>query len=136
MAFDAHANFGVSRVGVAPSPATTGTSLTVATGEGTRFPAVPFNATLAPSGGLATPANAEIVRVTARSGDVLTITRAQEGSVARAVVVGDLCVASITAKALQDLETGAARTDVSNVFTATPQIIRTGAGATLNLDNQ
>jgi hypothetical protein len=122
MAFDAHANFGVSSVAVAPSPSTTGTSLTVATGEGTRFPAVPFNATLAPSGVLATPANAEIVRVTARSGDVLTITRAQEGSVARAVVVGDLCVASITAKALQDLETTAARTDVANTF-VTDQVI-------------
>jgi hypothetical protein len=117
MAIDAHANFGVSSVAVAPSPATTGTSLTVATGEGTRFPAAPFNATVAPSGVLATPANAEIVRVTARSGDVLTITRAQEGSVARAVVVGDLCVASITAKALQDIETGYARLDASNTFT-------------------
>jgi hypothetical protein len=125
MAFDAHANFGVSSVAVAPSPATTGTSLTVATGEGTRFPAAPFNATLAPSGVLATPANAEIVRVTARSGDVLTITRAQEGSVARAVVVGDLCVASITAKALQDIETMPyAWTDAANTFTA-PQYIQT-----------
>jgi hypothetical protein len=122
MAFDAHANFGVSSVAVAPSPATTGTSLTVATGEGTRFPAAPFNVTLAPAGVLATPANAEIVRVTARSGDVLTITRAQEGSVARAVVVGDLCVASITAKALQDIETGAARTDVTNIFTASQRM--------------
>jgi hypothetical protein len=125
MAFDAHANFGVSSVAVAPSPSTTGTSLTVATGEGTRFPAAPFNATLAPSGVLATPANAEIVRVTARSGDVLTITRAQEGSVARAVVVGDLCVASITAKALQDIETTPyARTDAANIFTAQVQQIQ------------
>jgi hypothetical protein len=131
MAFDAHSNFGVSSVAVAPSPSTTGTSLTVATGEGTRFPAAPFNATLAPSGVLATPANAEIVRVTARSGDVLTITRAQEGSVARAVVVGDLCVASITAKALQDIETTPyARTDAANTFVvgqtlseATPNVV-------------
>jgi hypothetical protein len=125
MAFDAHANFGVSSVAVAPSPATTGTSLTVATGEGTRFPVAPFNATLAPAGVLATPANAEIVRVTARSGDVLTITRAQEGTVARAVVVGDLCVASITAKALQDIEsgTGFARLDSANTFTQPDQSI-------------
>jgi hypothetical protein len=126
MAFDAHSNFGVSSVAVAPSPATTGTSLTVATGEGTRFPAVPFNATLAPAGVLATPANAEIVRVTARSGDVLTITRAQEGSVARAVVVGDLCVASITAKALTDIETTAARTDTGNTFTQPQTFQNTG----------
>src|SRR4030095_6515907 len=100
MAFDAHKNFAISSVAVAPSPPLSGTSLTVTSGEGAVFPAVPFNVTVCPAGVLPTHVNAEIMRVTARSGDVLTITRAQEGSVARAVAVGDLCVASITAKAL------------------------------------
>jgi hypothetical protein len=121
MAFDAHKNFAMSAVVTPPSPPTTGASLTVTTGEGALFPAAPFNATVCPPGVLPSAANAEIVRVTARSGDVLTITRAQEGSVARAVAVGDLCVASITAKTLQDIETTPyARTDVSNTFTASP----------------
>jgi hypothetical protein len=107
----------MSAVVTPPSPPTSGTSLTVVTGEGALFPAAPFNATVCPPGVLPSAANAEIVRVTARSGDVLTITRAQEGSVARAVVVGDLCVASITAKALQDIETTPyARTDAANTF--------------------
>jgi hypothetical protein len=104
MAFDAHKNFALSLVAVAPTPATSGTSLTVTAGEGAGFPAVPFNATIAPPSGVPTRANAEIVRVTARSGDVLTITRAQEGSTARSIQIGDLIAATITAKSLTDIE--------------------------------
>ena len=106
---DAHANFAVSTVATAPSPATSGTSVTVATGHGSRFPAVPFNATIAPAGTLPDPTNSEIVRVTARSGDVLTITRAQESSIARSVTVGDVIAATITAKTLTDIETSYAQ---------------------------
>jgi hypothetical protein len=105
MAFDAHKNFAISSVAVAPAPPLTGTSLTVTTGEGAVFPVVPFNATVCPAGVLPTSVNAEIVRVTARAGDVLTITRTQEGTNGRLIAVGDLIVASITAKALTDLET-------------------------------
>jgi hypothetical protein len=127
MAFDAHKNFAMSAVVTPPSPPTSGTSLTVVTGEGALFPAAPFNATVCPPGVLPSVANSEIVRVTARSGDVLTITRAQEGSVARAVVVGDLCVASITAKAFQDIETTPyARTDLANEFVANQVIAGSG----------
>lgn len=104
MAFDAHANFAVSAVSTAPTPATSGTSLVVATGQGSRFPAVPFNATIWPSGASPDPTNAEIVRVTARTSDTLTITRAQEGSTARSVVAGDVIAATITAKTLTDME--------------------------------
>ena len=102
---DAHKNFAYSTVATAPSPATSGTSLVVASGEGTRFPTPPFNATIWPSTGVATPANAEVVRVTNISTDTLTITRAQEGSTARTVVVGDRIIGSITAKTLTDIET-------------------------------
>jgi hypothetical protein len=94
---DAHANFAVSSVATAPSPATSGTSLVVASGEGSRFPAVPFNAVIAPASATPTPANAEVVRVTARATDTLTITRAQEGSTARTVIVGDRIYAGLTA---------------------------------------
>ena len=107
MAFDAHKNFALSLVASAPTPATSGTSLTVTSSEGALFPAAPFNATIAPPSGLPTSANAEIVRVTARTGDVFTLARAQEGSTARAVQVGDLIAATITAKSLTDLESGA-----------------------------
>lgn len=104
MSIDAHANLAISAVATAPSPATSGTSLVVTTGHGARFPAVPFNATIWPTASVADPTNAEIVRVTARSTDTLTITRAQEGTSARTVVVGDQIAASITAKTLTDTE--------------------------------
>src|SRR3990167_7469880 len=101
---DAHKNFAISAVSTAPSPAASGTSLVVTAGHGARFPAVPFNAVIWPTGTAPTPANAEVVRVTNIATDTLTITRAQEASSARTVVVGDQIAAAITAKALTDIE--------------------------------
>lgn len=101
---DAHKNFALGTVATAPSPATTGTSLVLAAGEGAGFPAAPFNVTIYPAGATPTRANAEIARCTAKSTDTLTITRAQEGSTARTVIVGDTVVAAITAKSLTDIE--------------------------------
>src|SRR6185503_16719287 len=43
---DANANLAYSIVASAPSPVASGTSLSVATGEGAKFPAVPFNCTV------------------------------------------------------------------------------------------
>lgn len=102
---DAHKNFAVSTVATAPSPASSGTSLVVASGHGTRFPAVPFNATVYPSDSQPDPSNAEIVRVTNISTDTFTITRTEESTSARAIVVGDIIAATITAKTLTDVET-------------------------------
>lgn len=110
--FDKHANFGYSTVAVAPSPANSGTSLTVQTGDGAKFPAVPFNATVWPQGAFPVSTNAEIVRVTNITGDVLTITRTQEGSSARSILVGDQIGNTLTNKSLTDLE---------NTFTVTTQ---------------
>lgn len=105
MAYSPHANLAVSTVATAPSPATSGTSLVVAAGEGARFPSSgSFPATVWPQGQNPTPANAEIVLVTAVSTDTLTITRAQEGTSARTVVVGDYLAATVTAKSLTDIE--------------------------------
>lgn len=106
MAFDAHANFAYSTVATAPSPASSGTSLTVQAGAGTLFPTPPpFNAVVWPAAS-AHPekANAEIVRVTAISTDTLTITREQEGTSARSIEVGDQIRAWITNKTLTDIE--------------------------------
>ena len=105
---DAHKNFAVSLVATAPSPAASGTSLVVTGGQGTRFPATPFNATIGPASTLLTPANSEIVRVTTVSTDTFTITRAQEGSSARTVVIGDQIAATITALTLTDAESSPA----------------------------
>lgn len=65
---------------------------------------MPFNATIWPAGAMPTPANAEIVRVTGISTDTFTISRAEEGTGARTVLVGDQIAATITAKTLTDLE--------------------------------
>src|SRR5438105_2262796 len=96
---DAHANFAYSTVATAPSPATSGTSLVVASGDGAKFPATPFNVTIWPAGTQPTTANAEIARVTTRATDTLTITRAQESTSARTVIVGDQIANTATIKA-------------------------------------
>jgi hypothetical protein len=101
---DAHKNFAYSTVAAAPSPAAAGTSLDVASGDGTKFPTPPFNATVWPSGAQPTTSNAEIVRVSAIVGDTLTIARSQESTSARSVVVGDQIAATITVKTITDLE--------------------------------
>ena len=84
----------LSTVATAPSPATSGTSLTVTAGQGSRFPTPPFEVTIFPTGSQPLASNAEIVGVTAVSGDTLTITRAQEGTTARSIVVGDQIAAT------------------------------------------
>lgn len=101
---DAHKNFAYSTVATAPSPASSGTSLIVQAGDGAKFPTPPFNAVIWPAGTQPLASNAEVVRVTAIATDTLTITRAQEGSSARSVVVGDQISAAITAKLLTDIE--------------------------------
>jgi hypothetical protein len=101
---DAHKNFAYGVVAIAPVPALTGNSLQLAAGGGAAQPAVPFNATVWPAGQVPTSQNAEIVRVTAIAGDVLTIARAQEGSPARAILATDQFAATITAKTLTDVE--------------------------------
>ena len=101
---DAHKNFAYSLVATAPSPATSGLSLIVTAGQGALFPAAPFNATVWITGANPITTNAEIIRVTAINTDTLTIVRAQEGSVARTIVIGDQIAATITAKTLNDIE--------------------------------
>ena len=82
-AFDAHKNFAVSTVVVPPVPATSGTTLTVARGQGSRFPIPPFNVVICPINAAPTPVNAEIVRVIAVRGDTLVVIRGEEGTALR-----------------------------------------------------
>jgi hypothetical protein len=100
---DVQANFSYSTVATAPSPASSGTSLVVAAGNGVLFPTAPFNAVVWPSGAQPLSTNSEIVRVTAISTDTLTIVRQQEGTSARTILVGDQIAAAITARWLNAL---------------------------------
>lgn len=83
---DAVVNFGYSTVATAPSPATTGTTLTVVTDN---FQVAPFYAVAWPPGVNPLAANAEIIRVGAKSGTSWsTITRHAQGTTARSIAVG------------------------------------------------
>lgn len=93
-------NFSYSLVATAPSPATSGTSLVVTAADGAIFPTVPFNATIWPANSRSLSTNAEVVTVTAISTDTLTIIRAQEGSTARTVIIGDQIAATLTAESI------------------------------------
>ena len=84
---------------LAASVATSDTSITVASGHGARFPSLSgsayFFATLIDASN-----NLEIVKCTARSSDVLTITRAQESTTARVFAIGDRIELRVTAASL------------------------------------
>jgi len=132
VAYDPHANLAITTVAVAPSPALSGTSLTLtADAGGALFPAPGaqgYNVTVWATGTQPIPTNAEIVRVTGKVGNVLTIVRTQEGTSARAIVVGDLIAVTITAKVVTDVE--AAITANTN-FAGTNGAI-TGGSITVN----
>lgn len=123
MAFDAHKNLAYSTVATAPAPAASGTSLVVFAGDGAKFPAASFNATVWPANTQPTTANAEIVRVTVIATDTFTITRAQESTAARTILVGDQIAATVTAKSLTDIE------NLMGTLTLNAAVIGGGAGA-------
>jgi len=81
------------------------TSITLTTGQGARFPSLGagdyFYATLIDASN-----NLEIVKCTARSTDVLTVVRAQEGTTARAFSTADRIELRVTAAGLVDLISG------------------------------
>jgi hypothetical protein len=91
------------------------TSITVASGQGALFPSLTgteyFYATLIDASN-----NLEIVKCTARSSDVLTVTRAQESTSARAFATSDRIELRITAAGLQEASTGATGGGTDQVF--------------------
>lgn len=89
---------------LAASITNSATSITVTTGQGARFPTLSagdyFYATL-----IDVSNNLEIVKVTARSTDVLTVVRAQESTTARAYSTGDRIELRLTAQTFVDATT-------------------------------
>ncbi len=81
-------DFATGTVLTAPTPATSGPSVTLQSGEGALFPAAPFYATAHPDYQLPTLANAEKILVTAKSTDTFTIVRAQGPTSAKSIAVG------------------------------------------------
>lgn len=93
------ANNATSRL--ASSLTAAATTLAVTTGQGARFPSPSgdqwFPLTLAKADG-----TLEIVKCTARSGDVFTVVRAQEGTAAQSFSAGDRAELRITAAAIAE----------------------------------
>ncbi len=89
--------FGTLNAGISNSA----TSITLSSGQGARFPTLAsgeyFYATL-----IDTSNNLEVVKCTARSTDVLTVTRAQESTTAQAFAIGDRIELRVTAGGLTD----------------------------------
>lgn len=107
MTLDSHPNFAYSTVATAPSPATSGTSLVLAAGDGSKFVA-DCNAPVWPAGSAPLASNCEIVRITNVSTDTLTIVRQQEGTSARSILVGDQIMIAPTKKMFDDIDSAIA----------------------------
>jgi hypothetical protein len=128
---DPVANFAFSTVATAPSPATSGTSVTLT--DATNFPdpasVGQYNVTINAAGATRAQiaSGAEIVRVTAKSSNTLTIVRATEGpNSARSVIVGDEVALTVTAKTVTDLGTVVI---FDSILGSAAASIDTGAGA-------
>ena len=115
MAFDAHGTLVATLLTNAPGAG--GTTFNVTAGTGALFPAVPFNCTVwtantlpvraASQLGIPNSALAEVVRVTNVTGDVLTVTRAQENTTAQNWGVGAVIGNTITALDITAIEANA-----------------------------
>lgn len=81
--------------------------------------------------------NMEIVKVTSRTGDILTIIRAQDGTSARDFIVGDICTSRPCRAALYDaMEVNLAKANVdSQAFTGTPSLPTGATGVTQTQGN-
>lgn len=117
-------NLGYATISVAPSPATSGTSLTVANGLGSLFPSSNFTVTTYPPNTPPLASNAEICLVSSRTGDVFTIVRAQEGTTAKAIAAGWQIANTATVKAFTDLQNAiTAGGTVTSVGLTAPSIL-------------
>jgi hypothetical protein len=135
MAYDGKKNFVYATVAIAPSPQTTGTTISLSNALAARFPdpAVvgQYNPTIWPANQDPLDSNAEIVRFTAKgapdSGGAgytqFTMIRTQEDSATRSIQVGDQIALNITKKWFDDLETNKLErssnlSDLTNTTTA------------------
>src|SRR5436309_10491678 len=121
---DTHANFASSKVTVAPSPASSGTTFSISNVDAANFPDpqaggnTAYNIVIWAANQNPLFSNAEVVRVTAKGAADLggagntqfTITRLQEQNApgtmtARSIQVGEWVAANVTKKWFTDIET-------------------------------
>lgn len=116
---------------LAASITSTQTSVSLSTGQGALFPTLTapdyFYVTFSDSAN-----NLEIAKVTARTGDTLTVSRGQDGTVGRTFSAGDKCELRFTAAGITDLGAGLNITDLpANTTMAGVGIVTTTATQTL-----
>lgn len=123
MAVDLHPLLASSLVAVTPSPATSGLTITVATGDGALFPSAAYNVVATPRGVIPSLNNSEILRLASVSGDVLTFSaRAQEGSTAQSIGIGWVVAAVDTSKTFTDIETDVVTRLRGRILTSTGMV--------------
>ena len=135
MALDAVTNFGYATLSAGID--SDDTSITLTTGHGARLPAGPFNAVIwdtsygSPTAAYHASA-AEIVRVTSRSTDTLTVTRAQEDTTARSFNTSGRTYAIGVAltKATYDAIAPAASPTFTGTITSSGAVVSAGTAMT------
>lgn len=142
MSLDPVRNFAITEVSTAYDD--TATSVVLATGDGDKLPLPSsdgaFNLTWWNSTDYANPAedpNVEIVRVTARSTDTLTVTRAQEGTAASTKNTGSKAyklVLSITKKMIDDIEANQTANNAKISYTDSAKVAHITVTQAVNLD--
>lgn len=113
-------NFAYGTVAVPPSPSDSGVSLELVFGQGALFPPPPFNVTMWPPNVRPLASNAETGRCTAKVGDTLTITRAQDDSTAKPIGVGYQVCQSVDAGLLYQIVVEGGSTAVGNPLVFNP----------------
>lgn len=97
------ANYGYATLASTVDGSTNPVTFSVAAGQGGRFPATGnFRLTVKPASALESDIG-EILLVTARTGDVLTAQRAQEGTAIAAHAVGNICRHVLTAGSIRSV---------------------------------
>jgi len=115
---------------LASSISASSTTIYVTAGQGAYFPALTasdyFYATLIDSSN-----NLEIVKVTARSSDTLTVVRGQDGTAARAYAAGDKIELRVTAQGLTDVNNNGGVQSVNGSTGAVTGIATSGANSNI-----
>jgi hypothetical protein len=118
---------------LAASISESNTTITLASGQGARFPTpgvgTYFYATLVNQAN-----NLEIVKVTARTGDTLTVVRGQDSTLAQSYAAGDLLELRPVAAAFSDFQAfpPSGNIDATTIIGAIEELDSEKAGLTLN----